>query len=282
MRIGMSRSMGGVRTVLGVAALPLVLACGGAGPTEVEEDGRGVLFVGNSLTYANDLPEMVRALALASGETLRVGMVASPDWSLEDHWNGGGARSAIRRGWEVVVLQQGPSSLPESRALLIDYTRRFAGEIRAAGATPALYAVWPSRSRSGDFDRASESYRLAAEEVDGLLFPAGEAWRAAWSADPDLPLYAPDGLHPSVAGTYAAALVIYAGLLDRSPVGSPSTLTLRGGAVVHIDPAVAAVLQRAAEAAIADQRAGASRQVATGRSPVREIADRNGETAARR
>jgi hypothetical protein len=33
-------------------------------------------------------------------------MVANPDWSLEDHWNGGGARSAIRRGWEVVVLQR--------------------------------------------------------------------------------------------------------------------------------------------------------------------------------
>jgi len=242
---------------VGVAALALVMACGGgAGPVQVEEGEGGVLFVGNSLTYANDLPEMVRALALASGETLRVGMVANPDWSLEDHWNGGGARSAIGRGWEVVVLQQGPSSLPESRTLLIDYTRRFAGEIRAAGATPALYAVWPSRARFGDFDRASESYRLAAAEVDGILLPAGEAWRAAWRVDPDLPLYSADGLHPSVTGTYAAALVIYARLLDRSPVGAPSTLTLRTGAVVRIDPAVAEVLQRAAEEAIAGEGGG--------------------------
>lgn len=237
---------------IGMAALALVLACGGAGPVGVVgEDGGDVLFVGNSLTYANDLPEMVRALALASGETLRVGMVANPDWSLEDHWNGGAARSAIRRGWKVVVLQQGPSSLPESRELLIEYARRFAGEIRAAGARPALYAVWPSRARFGDFERASESYRLAAEEVDGTLLPAGEAWRAAWRADPDLALYSPDGLHPSPAGTYAAALVIYARLLDRSPVGAPATLTLRSGAVVSIDPAVAEVLQKAAEAAIA-------------------------------
>ncbi|HSU17585.1 SGNH/GDSL hydrolase family protein [Longimicrobium sp.] len=243
---------------MGVAAFALVLACGGAGPAAVvEEDGRGVLFVGNSLTYANDLPEMVRALALASGETLRVEMVANPDWSLEDHWNGGGARAAIRRGgWEVVVLQQGPSSLPESRTLLIDYARRFAGEIRAAGATPALYAVWPSLSRSGDFDRATESYRLAAEEVDAMLFPAGEAWRAAWRADPGLQLYAADGLHPSVAGTYAAALVICAGLLHRSPVGSPSTLNLRDGTIVRIDPAVAEVLQRAAATAIAGDGGG--------------------------
>lgn len=261
MRIGVPRPMGR-RRVMGMAAFALVLACGGAGPAAVEEgDGRGVLFIGNSLTYANDLPEMVQALARASGETLRVGMEANPDWSLEDHWNGGDARSQIRGGWDVVVLQQGPSSLPESRALLIEYARRFAGEIRAAGARPALYAVWPSRDRSGDFNRASESYRLAAEEVDGLLLPAGEAWRAAWRADPDLPLYAADGVHPSEAGTYAAALVIYARLLDRSPVGSPSTLTLRNGAVVRIDPAVAEVLQRAAEAAIAADRVATVAQV---------------------
>ena len=250
MRIGAVRRRGARGMAMGVAAFALVLACGGAGPVEVEPGDGGVLFVGNSLTYANDLPEMVRALALASGETLRIGMVANPDWSLEDHWNGGDARATIRRWWDVVVLQQGPSSLPESRTLLIDYARRFAGEIRAAGATPALYAVWPSRSRFGDFDRASESYRLAAEDVDGTLLPAGEAWRAAWRADPDLQLYAADGLHPSAAGTYAAALVIYAGLLHRSPVGAPSTLTLRTGAVVRIDPAMAEVLQRAAEAAI--------------------------------
>jgi hypothetical protein len=254
MRISATRWMGGLRAAAGVAALGLVMACGGgAGPVQVEDGEGGVLFVGNSLTYANDLPEMVRALALASGETMRIGTVANPDWSLEDHWNDGGARSAIRRGWEAVVLQQGPSSLPESRALLIDYTRRFAGEIRAAGATPALYAVWPSISRFGDFDRASESYRLAAADVDGILLPAGEAWRAAWRVDPDLPLYSGDGLHPSVTGTYAAALVIYARILNRSPVGAPSTLTLRTGAVVRIDPAVAEVLQRAAAEVIANE-----------------------------
>ena len=239
------------RGTMGVVAFALVMACGGPGITDLEDGDGGVLFVGNSLTYANDLPEMVRALALSAGVTLRVGMVAYPDWSLEDHWNGGDARSAIRRHWDVVVLQQGPSALPESRTLLIDYTRRFAGEIRAAGARPALYAVWPSLSRAGDWNASSESYRLAARDVDGLLLPASEAWRAAWGTDPSLGLYASDGLHPSVAGTYAAALVIYARLLDRSPVGAPSTLELRGGGVVRIDPAVAEVLQAAAAAAIA-------------------------------
>ena len=43
----------------------------------------------------------------------------------------------------------------------------------------------------------------------GLLLPAGDAWRAAWAADARLPLYGPDGFHPSPMGTYLAALVIY-------------------------------------------------------------------------
>ena len=45
--------------------------------------------------------------------------------------------------------------------------------------------------------------------VGGLFFPAGEAWRTAWASDPQLPLYGPDGYHPSELGTYLAALVVY-------------------------------------------------------------------------
>jgi len=217
---------------------------------EPPEGAKRVLFIGNSLTYANDLPGMVQALAAAAGEPLHVETVAGADYGLQDHWSAGSARRAVERGgWNVVVLQQGPSALPESRALLIEYARRFAARARQVGARPALYMVWPSAQRSGDFDRVSESYRLAAEDVGGLLFPAGEAWRAAWRSDPGLPLYSADGFHPSAAGTYAAALVIYGGLYGRSPVGLPAQLRLRSGATVAIAPAAAALLQRAADEA---------------------------------
>src|SRR5581483_2484722 len=99
---------------------------------------------------------------------------------------------------------------------------RFAAEARRAGARPALYMVWPSASMAEDFDGVSASYREAAEKVDGLLFPVGEAWRAAWRRDPKLALYGPDGFHPTVAGSYLAALVMYEQLYHRSPVGLPS------------------------------------------------------------
>ena len=207
-----------------------------------------VLFIGNSLTYWNDLPAMVEALAEASGAARPVcETVVSGGYSLEDHWNERAAQKAIARGgWDIVVLQQGPSASTEGRQSLLEYARRFAQEIRRAGAKPALYIVWPSTSRKGDFDGVAESYRQAAAETKGILFPAGKAWRAAWRRNPKLELYSPDGLHPTVAGSYLAALIIYQQLYAKTPVGLPASLRLRGGVKLNIPIEQASLLQEAA------------------------------------
>ncbi len=187
-----------------------------------------MLFIGNSLTYSNDLPAIVAALAEARQQKLIHKTIAFPNFSLEDHWQQGDAVKAIAKDkWDVVVLQQGPSGLPESRAMLLEYTRRFAEKIRAAGAKPALYQVWPSAARFSDFPRVMESYQLAAKEVNGLLLPVGAAWRAAWNQNASLALYDEDQFHPSVLGSYLAALVMYEKLLGQSPLGLPAQLTLR-------------------------------------------------------
>jgi hypothetical protein len=210
-----------------------------------------LLFIGNSLTYVNNLPAIVDALAVAGGNPAPVVRdVVFGGASLEDHWKRGPARVAIAEGhWDFVVLQQGPSSLPESRMLLIQYTRLFAKEIRKAGATPVLYMVWPSSARSEDFPGVIESYRLAAKEVDGILCPVGEAWRIASKRDPGLGLYSVDGLHPTPAGSYLAGLVIYARLYGKSPMGLPSELELPGGAEIAMSPEQAKLLQGAASEA---------------------------------
>ncbi len=102
--------------------------------------------------------------------------------------------------------------------------------------------VWPSRSRRGDFEGVSQSYRAAAKTVNGLLLPAGDAWRAAWAIDERLALYSPDGLHPSIAGTYAAALVTYQVIFKES---APSAM------VAGITAAEASVLRRAVSETLA-------------------------------
>jgi len=242
------------RAALGtLLAAVLGLACNGAptapGDASPGPGSRRVLFVGNSLTYVNALPEMVRALSRAAGadSAVRVGMVAYPDYSLEDHWaRGDAARAIAAEHWDVVVLQQGPSALESSRTLLVDYARRFAATARAAGAAPALYMVWPTIDRQDDFPRSSDSYRIAADSVHGTLLPVGDAWRAAWRRDAALALYAPDGLHPSVYGSYLAALVITSRLTGRAPATLPSSFTLDSGTRVDIPADVAATLRQAA------------------------------------
>ena len=196
-----------------------------------------VLFVGNSLTEANALPAMVAQLVPLDVEARVVG-----GFALEDHWRTTDIADVIARGrYDVVVLQQGPSSLPESRANLVEWGTTFADAIRAAGGRPAVYTVWPESWRRSAFDAVIYSYRAAAREVNGLLLPAGVAWKSVLRTNPRLALYGPDGFHPTRAGTYLAALTIAGGLTGRSPVGMP-----RLGFSVR----VAGVLQRAAAAAL--------------------------------
>ena len=57
-----------------------------------------MLFIGNSLTAANNLPLMLEAVARQRGETIACEMIAYPDFSLEDHWQRGNAVRAIARG----------------------------------------------------------------------------------------------------------------------------------------------------------------------------------------
>jgi hypothetical protein len=195
------------------------------------------------------MPAMVEALAASQKKRFVHQSVVFPNFSLQDHWEKGDAQRAIASAkWNFVVLQQGPSALEDSRQSLLDYTRRFAKLIRDAGATPALYMVWPSKARFRDFDRVVESYALAAREVKVIVLPVGAAWQQAWKLDPKLPLYGEDQFHPSPAGSYLAALVIYAKLFGTSPQGLPASLKLRSKTTeqIALPPEQAGQLQTAA------------------------------------
>jgi hypothetical protein len=172
-----------------------------------------ILFVGNSLTYANDLPGMLTNL----DPTIVTASVAHPNLALIDHLNGqSDAVARIAEGkWDYVVLQQGPTSRAIDRDTLILAVRGFDRHIRAAGGRTVVYMVWPSKDRFAYFDDVQRSYRLAAEDVGALLVPVGEAWRLAWKLDPGLALYDADDFHPSPLGSYLAALTFYECITGR-------------------------------------------------------------------
>jgi len=210
-------------------------------------DGARVLFLGNSLTYFNDLPLMVKAIARQAGKSLAVASVTYGGVNLEDLYRRTDALAEISRGrYDLVVMQQGPSSLAASQVDLRRWTVNFETPIRASGARPALYMVWPDETRLAFFDDVRASYRNAALDVHGMFIPAGETWRRAWRTDASLPLYDDDRFHPSALGSYAAALTLFSAFYRQTPVGLPATLTLENGSTLKFPEPAARVLQESA------------------------------------
>jgi hypothetical protein len=225
--------------------------------------GLHVLFIGNSLTYVNDLPLTVSNLAALSGDTVRTAQVAFPDYALEDHVAQGDAVRAISLGgWQYVVLQQGPSSLESSRQNLITWTKYFDRIIRPSGARTALYMVWPSINNFSTFSRGIDSYQLAAQAVNGLLLPGGAAWLTALAKDSTLQLYARDGFHPSGLGTYLVALVIYERLTGRDARDLPPKVWV-GGATFSVPDSTVRLLQNSAHETNARFAAALARKTGT-------------------
>ena len=229
---------------LRVALLLVIVAVPAVAPTR-PDTGVHVLFLGNSLTAANDLPGMVEALAAQSGigDQVVCRVITKPNFSLQDHWADRNTVMAIRAGtWTHIVFQQGPSSLESSRIELRSLAKSFARE--AHGAKVLMFGVWPPRERLAFQKDVTDSYRLAAQDAAGELVPVGEAWRLAWERDPHLPLYGDDAFHPSPLGTYVAALMFFEKLTGRSPAG------LRPPRSVSADARTLTIVQDAAHAAL--------------------------------
>jgi hypothetical protein len=224
-----------------------------------------VLFIGNSFTAANGMVAMVRQLAATNGShpLPMLAVEYDPGGSTLRHAASDPALrellSAVR--WNVVVLQE-QSQAP---ALMADWLRfetipavdALDAMIKRDGARPLLFETWGYES--GDLDNfANDSYTamqsrlhagyMAMAARDRLrIAPVGDAWAQAIRMRPKLLLWAADGKHPSVEGSYLAAAVLtatldtYAGRVG--PVTSPPP---RSPYTAGLDPGTAVWLQRIA------------------------------------
>jgi hypothetical protein len=208
-------------------SLIAILGCRDDNVTNPETGELKILFIGNSLTYANDLPLIVEELGRQSNHKINSTSIVVGGYSLEDHWNDNTALSEIQRGkFDFVILQQGPSALPESQLLLLTYAQKFAEVCSAVNARPILYMVWPSSDRGFDLDNVIFSYTNAAAKTSSGIAPAGLAWKHAWESKPNLPLYSVDNFHPSFMGSLLAAMTVYGaitGEVDFSFINTNST-----------------------------------------------------------
>jgi hypothetical protein len=179
-----------------------------------------VLFIGNSYTFFNDMPGMVAELARAAGFAPIVPTLVAPGgWTLEKHWQDGGALARLREGgWSHVVLQEQSTRPIENPQLTLEFGRRFGEEINRVGAQPVAYHTWARRNRPQTQDALDATYHQLAQEIGGVVAPAGPVWRRLLEERPDLALHLEDQSHPTPLGSYAAAAVLFAAITRHDPV----------------------------------------------------------------
>ncbi len=175
-----------------------------------------ILFIGNSLTYSNDLPALVVKEGKKKKVVVKTEMIALPNYALEDHWSEGKIQERIEKGgFDYVVVQQGPSSQAEGREWLFSGGLKIATICKQANARLAFFMVWPAKTNLNMFDGVIKNYRDAALATESILCPVGEEWKKHFETTGDYSYYGDDGFHPSRKGSEVAAKIIVDTLLSE-------------------------------------------------------------------
>lgn len=204
----------------------MVQAVAAAGPSS---QANSLLFVGDSLTYVNDLDRQVAALARAADSvagrwrSLKVERSVQGGAPLRVLWKKTDARAKIASGkYDTVVLQE---DLPETSVEAFqEYARRFVEHAKPVGATTILLMTWPYKRLDWIWTEgiAKAHWELAAQ-LGVRVAPAALAWARVQKDHPDIRLYDDDEEHPSLCGTYLTAAVLFATLWNQSPEGLKHT-----------------------------------------------------------
>lgn len=213
------------------ALFSAALACAGMLPAHAQSTATAapplrVLLVGNSLTYTNNLPALLRAVGAAQGTPIATESYAAPGGTLIERWNEGHVADALRnRAFDAVVLQEKGGHLAACMASAQEQRKApCAASVRAyteiaklatgKGAKVFVFATWgPDERWQGKLNRSS---RLIADKVSGRVFDAAGALEALRQAQPGIDLY-PDGTHPSTQGSLMLALVLYRDITGTTP-----------------------------------------------------------------
>lgn len=224
---------------------------------------RKVLFVGNSYTGVNNLPQMVADIAISVGDTVYFDSNTPGGFTLQGHASNASTRAKLAVGdWDFVVLQEQSQlpSLPASQVELnvFPFARRLDSLINALNqcAETVFYMTWgrkygdasncaawpPVCTYAGMDSLLHLRYRMMADSNDAILSPVGAVWNYLRRQFPSLELYQTDESHPSLAGSYAAACSFYAVLFRKDPLLITYTAGLPATEAIAIKSAVKTVV----------------------------------------
>lgn len=212
-----------------------------------------VLFIGNSLTFQNDLPGMLTFMCGACEprfniETAEVTISGS---TLENHWKVGLAQKKIREGnWDFVVLQEYSTWPVKNKESMFTHMRLYDAEVKNVHARTLLYMNWALQKSPEDMEKITAAYEELGRELKAQVVPVGAARVMAAESSPEINLFMEDGKHPSPAGTYLAACVFFTAITHRPARGLPAKISdpnwIRRPRV-DLTPAQASALQTVAE-----------------------------------
>ncbi len=226
---------------------------------------RKVFFVGNSYTYTNSMPDMLRDFAAAKGDTLTYAMSAPGGYTFQQHTLLGATLTGIAsQPWDIVVLQeqsQVPSFPPAQVATdCYPYARVLDSMVDENDSCIETMFMMTWGRKNGDAmncptypvvctyggmqGRLRDSYLEMAQNNHASVAPMGAAWKIVIDSFPAIDLYQVDESHPSVAGSYLQACVFYASIFHRPASGC----TYLGG----LTSATASTLQRIADKVVLD------------------------------
>lgn len=209
-----------------------------------------VLFVGNSHTYFNDMPQTFADMCSGGaplykenvaagqgadgygedngvrdgqgevGDNVDVTMLAYSWKDLE--WHVSTEYFAIRfailyGGYDYCVIQQGAHPFPGDETTLVN-AQRIAALCEKAGTQPIIIETWAERDFPEHQENLSRANRMVAEKIGAQLAPVGTVWAKIRAEHPDIDLFWKDGEH---AGMYGDLII--AGILCRMVTGREMT-----------------------------------------------------------
>lgn len=205
-----------------------------AGISSQAQTTRKVLFLGNSYTGVNNLPQLVKDVALSAGDTLIFDSHTPGGNTLEDHSTDVTTQNKIMAGgWDYVVLQ-GQSQEPIIQGSKFQQGGRDLEQLinqYNPCAVTMLYMTWGRKNGDATYcpnfpqmctyqsmdSTLRDKYEDMADALDAEISPVSVVWRNLRQNSPNIDLYQADESHPSAAGSYAAACSFYAAIFKKDP-----------------------------------------------------------------
>jgi hypothetical protein len=213
-----------------------LLSC--VGPEDADLNSKNlneikILFIGNSYTSKNDLPNLVRAMAVEKTEdaSIQVKSLTLGGAKLQDHLESSSTIDSIIEGkWNIVIMQghsleplKDPFRFKTAATALIEVATEAGADVflfetwaRAEGETE-YDEVWSGGSPRRMQDLLSSSYTEIAIKSPAVVIPIGEGWQHCEEVLPHIELYSTDGSHPTLHGSYLTACIIYTSVFDKNP-----------------------------------------------------------------